>query len=215
MKNILILGDSYSTFGGCIPQGYAVYYSENGRAEGPAVTKMQKMQTWWAKLLEATNANLVRNDSWSGSTIGYTGYGGEDCSSTSSFIYRYKQLKERGFFQENAVDTILIFGGTNDSWSDAPLGERKLAGWTEKDLYNVLPAIGFLIHNVKKDCPNAEIVVIINTEIKAEIQDELEFVAKTCGVKSVRLQAIDKDCGHPTALGMSQIFEQVKKVLSE
>ena len=29
IKNIMIIGDSYSTFRGYIPEGYAVYYDEN------------------------------------------------------------------------------------------------------------------------------------------------------------------------------------------
>ena len=31
MKNFMILGDSYSTYAGCIPEGYAVYYCKEGR----------------------------------------------------------------------------------------------------------------------------------------------------------------------------------------
>ncbi len=47
LKNIVIFGDSYSTYEGCIPEGYATYYSKIGCADGPSVTKMDKEETWW------------------------------------------------------------------------------------------------------------------------------------------------------------------------
>ena len=50
--------------------------------------------------------NLILNNSWSGSTIGYTGYNNTDCSKSSSFIYRLKQLIESDFFEENQIDEI-------------------------------------------------------------------------------------------------------------
>ncbi len=94
-KNILIFGDSYSTFEGYVPKGYAVYYSENERPETD-VTKVE--QTWWHQVVNEGNYNLVLNNSWSGSTIGYTGYNNSDCSKSSSFIYRFKKLAAEGFF---------------------------------------------------------------------------------------------------------------------
>ena len=101
MKNIVIFGDSYSTYEGCIPDGYATYYSPNGREEGPAVTKMNVDSTWWKQFIDLCGVNLLLNNSWSGSTIGYTGYNNADCSKSSSFIYRYNKLKDENFFKKN------------------------------------------------------------------------------------------------------------------
>ena len=100
-------------------------------------------QTWWGQIKEKTGATLVHNNSWSGSTIGYTGYSG-DCSKTSSFICRYEKLFDSGFFNENEIDTIFVFGGTNDAWADAPLGEIKYTDIKREDLFSVLPAICYL-----------------------------------------------------------------------
>ena len=193
MKNIVILGDSYSTYEGYIPQDYRFYYCEQGRENSPPVTKMALKDTWWKRLLDDTGDNLLQNNSWSGSTIGYTGYDGEDCSMSSSFIYRFRRLKEDGFFDKNRIDTIYIFGGTNDSWSNAPLGSMQFEDWQEKDLYSVLPAICYLIHEVKAAAKNTEIVVVINTDIKEEIQDGLQAAATRYGVKYIRLQNIEKE----------------------
>ena len=88
INNLVIFGDSYSTHKDHIPSGYAHYYCDGGRSPEEPVTNMTVDKTWWYQLIENTGATLVRNDSWSGSTIGYTGYSG-DCSKTSSFICRY------------------------------------------------------------------------------------------------------------------------------
>ena len=205
MRNILIFGDSYSTFKKHIPNGYDTYY--------PQLDVHLAEQTWWMKASAKINGNLIQNNSWSGSTIGYTGYNDSDCSKSSSFIYRYRKLKEEAFFEQNTIDTVFVFGGTNDSWSEAPLGEMKLSNWVEKDLFQALPAICHFVCTLKENLPNAEIVVIINTEIKEQIQDALENIAKFCEIKYVRLRDIDKECGHPTAKGMAQISEQVLSVL--
>ena len=97
-NNVLIFGDSYSTFEGYIPQGYDVYYTKNGDNDVKSVDK-----TWWYSLITETNSKLVLNDSWSGSTIGYTGYGNSDCSKSSSFIRRLRKLSEEGFFENNTM----------------------------------------------------------------------------------------------------------------
>ena len=205
MKNVMIFGDSYSTFEGQIPEGYTTYYP---RAD---VTKTER--TWWSLFFGKTGYKLIYNDSWSGSTIGYTGYNNYDCSETSSFICRYRRLKESGFFENNAVDMIIVFGGTNDSWVDAPLGNIKYSDWQEKDLFNVLPAICYFLYGLRKDLPGAEILCVINSGIKTEIGDCMEKAVEKYGLKSVRLHDIDKINDHPTVKGMAQISEQIVSAL--
>ena len=212
MKNVLIFGDSYSTYEGFIPDGYRVYYSPQGRVEGPSVTKMKLEETWWQQVLSSIDGKLLLNDSWSGSTIGYTGYDG-DCSKTSSFIYRFRKMREDGFFEKNFVDTVFVFGGTNDSWAEAPLGEMKLSDWEEKDLYFVLPAICHFMCEIKKQLPKAEIYFLINTDLKEEIVACMEKVGAYYGVTTITLKDIEKECGHPNAIGMKTISEQVLDVM--
>ena len=159
-------------------------------------------------MMERTDATLVLNDSWSGSTIGYTGYAG-DCSTSSSFIYRYRKLVENGFFTENAIDTIIVFGGTNDSWSNAPLGVEKYSDFYENELFSVLPSICYFMKTLKHEHPNARVVFIGNCNIKREIIDCMLHAAQQFSVDFVELHDIDKINGHPTVLGMTQICEQI------
>ena len=162
--NFVIFGDSYSTYKGHIPVGYAHYYFPEEAPVGNEEMKIDLEDTWWRRFIKCTGANLIRNDSWSGSTICYTGYDG-DCSTTSSFIYRYRQLLAEDFFKKNNVDTVIVFGGTNDSWCPAELGERKLEGQTEDDLRFVLPAISHIMGSMKADLPGTRIVYIANCDI--------------------------------------------------
>lgn len=76
-KNIVIFGDSYSTFEGYIPSGYYPYYTPTQ----PHIPDVQCVEnTWWHMLVKELGANIVRNDSWSGSTVCNTAYEGVDCS---------------------------------------------------------------------------------------------------------------------------------------
>lgn len=212
IKNFMIFGDSYSTHKDYIPKGYAHFYCDEGVDLNSPVTKMRVEQTWWGKLISKTGANLVLNDSWSGSTIGFTGYDG-DCSTSSSFIYRYTKLLESGFFNENQIDTIFVFGGTNDSWSNAPLGSEKYEDFKREDLYCVLPAICYFMYLLKKNHRDINVIAIANSGIKTEIIDCIRHASERFGADYVELHDIDKDMNHPTALGMDQICDIVMECL--
>ncbi len=207
--NTLILGDSYSTFEGHVPEGYAVYYYKAGR---PETDVSEVSQTWWYPLLRERGLHLLRNDSYSGSTICYTGYDGEDYKDIS-FITRLRRLIDEGFFTRNPVDTVLIFGGTNDSWADAPLGEASYSEKTEEELYRVLPAVCCFTELLRRTLPRAEIFFLLNTGLKEEIND---CIRKACQKQSFRMITFDKirtNDDHPTVAGMKDIKDRVSAVL--
>lgn len=215
LGNIFILGDSYSTFDGYLPEDYAYYYAEEGPNYVIVTPEMELgpndvcdvAQTWWYDLTKE-NGTLLRNCSWSGTTICNTGYGGAD-NSRISFISRIDKLLEEGYFSKNRIDTLFIFGGTNDSWSDAPLGEAVYSNWTKDSLYCVLPAFSYLIDRLVKNTPNTRIYCIINNELKTEITEFYKSVCKKNNVYIIELHDIDKVYRHPTVKGMRSIKEQV------
>ena len=211
--NFMIFGDSYSTHKDYIPAEYRCYYSDEGRGPENPVTKMRAKDTWWGRLHGRSDMRLIHNNSWSGSTIGYTGYDG-DCSATNSFIYRYHTLYASGFFDENKIDTILVFGGTNDSWANAPLGELQYEGWEKKDLFSVLPAISYFMDVLRRNHPRTRIIFIANCDIKPQIIEGMRCAAEHIGVEYLALHDIDKMNGHPTVLGMEQIQTQLMAYLS-
>ena len=114
---------------------------------------------------------------------------------------------EENFFSENKIDLMLIFGGTNDSWINAPIGELCFSDWTEEQLKCVLPAFCYLIHRAKEVV--GEVVVLLNTGLKPEITDGFRDACQQSGVRYLYLQEIEKEHGHPTEVGMEQIAEQV------
>lgn len=205
-KNIFIMGDSYSTYEGYIPEGYHFYYSD-GRKDNPIVKGVEK--TWWNILANENNFNIIINDSFSGSTICNTVR--ESLTVASSFVSRIDKYIDKKVFTENNINTILIFGGTNDSWIDAPIGNLKYSDWTEDELKYVLPAFCYLI-NRAKDVVD-DVIVIINTDLKQEITKGFIETCEKNDIKYLCLKEIDKENGHPTESGMKQISEQVAECL--
>ena len=204
LGNIFILGDSYSTFKDYIPDGYDFWYSNGEKKETDVI---DVSQTWWWQLLSEADSKLVRNSSWSGTTICNTCRPNFDIS--SSFVNRFEKLVSEGFFVQNNIDTFFIFGGTNDSWIDSPIGKLIFEGWKEEDLLCVLPAISYLFYRIKTILPNARIICIINTDLKEVITNGMKKVADCFGIEYLQLEKISKQNGHPDIKGMKQIKEQV------
>ena len=190
---ISVLGDSYSTYEGWIPVGNEPWYGEK---IGNDVKNVK--DTWWYQLIEDNGLELELNNSWSGATICNTGYRGEDYTHRS-FLTRSGSLGEN-------PDLIFVFGGTNDAWAGSPLGE-----WDGSDMYTVRPAAKALFKNLKANYPGALCVAIINTELSPEVEEAIIVACEGENIPYVRLEAIDKQAGHPSINGMKQISRQVWK----
>ncbi len=201
--SVSILGDSYSTFEGhVVPDTNAIWYF----AVPPAgLTDVDNVdQTWWRLLLGNTGWNLECNNSFSGSTICNTGYHGEDYSDRS-FITRMDNLGN--------PDIILIFGATNDSWADAPIGEYKWENQSPEDLYSFRPALGLLLEKITQNHPDARIIYILNDGLKEEIDAAVKAACTLYNVELIELDGIDKINGHPSVNGMKQIASQIEQAL--
>lgn len=197
-KGVSILGDSYSTFEGCVyPDTNAVWY----RKVSNSATDVRKAdQTWWHKLITDNGYRLCKNNSFSGSTVCNTGYYGNDYS-TWSFIARMKDLGE--------PDIIYIFGGTNDSWAKVPVGEFKYADWTKEDLYSYRPGLAYLLASMKEYYPGVEIVFLINNGLSDDVTQSTKTICDHYGVDYIQLVDIDRIEGHPSVKGMQQIVDQI------
>ena len=88
-----------------------------------------------------------------------------------------------------------------------------MEGHTKDDLYAVCPAIGYFIGRLKEILPEAQIVFLINTELKPQIGEAIKAASEHFGTSYIELQYIDKCCGHPTIQGMKDIAEQVEAFL--
>lgn len=198
-RSVAILGDSYSTFDGFVPEGNAIWYSSvpNGRND---VTSVE--QTWWKQFCDAGEYELVLNDSYSGSTICNTGYGRADYSDRSFITRVGRSVKDN-------PDLLLIFGATNDSWADAPVGELQFSDWTEADLYKCLPAYCYMLDWLKSNAPQTSPVCILNSELKYEVTAGIMEACRHYDVPYILLKDIEKLDGHPSIAGMTQISMQL------
>ncbi|MBO4843325.1 MAG: hypothetical protein J5490_01930 [Bacteroidales bacterium] len=193
-KKVSVLGDSYSTFRGIIPEGYANYYP----ARGNDVTSAD--QTWWNLYIKAKGYQLEKNNSFSGSTVCGTGYGRAD-SSASAFTTRVDLLGN--------PDIIFVFGGTNDAWAGSPVGEFQYSGWTKEDCKTFRPALAYLFDSLIKRYPNAQIISILNSELREEINQSMREICRHYNILLIQLHDIEKLSGHPSIKGMQAICEQL------
>lgn len=209
LGNVFILGDSYSTFQGYIPDEHKSYYGIEGFAE----TDVSRVnQTWWHLVIQETESHLVLNHSWSGTTICNTGYDGPDIP--HSFIRRFDKLAEKGFFLKSKIDTVFVMGGQNDDWCNAPIGELKISDWTDEDLLQYGPALCYLMYRLKIVLPTARILFVVNSEMKELIMDYQVRAAEIYDVECIQLEAIHKMNCHPTIFGMKQIADQILDYLN-
>lgn len=197
-KGVSILGDSYSTFEGCVyPDTNAVWYWKKSQRENDV---HQANQTWWHKLISDRGYRICKNNSFSGSTVCNTGYRGEDYTDRS-FIAHMKNLGE--------PDLIYVFGGTNDSWAKVPVGEFQYSDWTKEDLYNYRPALAYMLATMKDYYPGVEIVYLINNDLSEAVTESTKTICDHYGIDYIQLVDIDRIEGHPSVKGMQQIVDQI------
>lgn len=200
-QKVSILGDSYSTFVGQVsPEwNYVWYYGENTAPENPNDVRSVD-QTWWKIYLDRSGNVLEKNNSFSGATICGTGYEKEDYSDRA-FIVRMYNLGN--------PDIIFVFGGTNDSWAGAPIGEYKYADFSKADLMTFRPAFAYMLSELKKLYPDAEIINLTNSELSDDVTTSMDEICRAYGVKNIQLRDIDKQWGHPSQAGMRAIADQI------
>lgn len=202
-KSVSILGDSYSTFENFIePKSNEMWYFVHPNPDLTDVTDVK--QTWWHQLIKDGGFKLEQNNSYSGSTICTTGYRGEDYTERA-FITRMDNL--------GSPDILLIFGATNDSWADSPIGEFVWSNWTQEELKSFRPALTYMLSHIVDRYPNTELLYIINDGLKPEITSSIVEACNHYGVPYIQLKDIDKTAGHPNIHGMKQIAEQVSSAL--
>lgn len=197
-KSVAIFGDSYSTFENYLScDTNAVWYFQ-GKQKKTDVTDVE--QTWWHLLLKEKGWKLECNNSFSGSTICYTGYRKEDYQNRS-FHNRLRYL--------GSPDIILVFGATNDCWAKSPIGDYKYSDWTKKDLYSFRPAMAAMCDGLKKRYPNVDIYFIMNCDLTETITTSCRTICNHYGIPMIELHDVDKINGHPSIKGMKTIAEQV------
>ena len=197
IPSVSILGDSYSTYEDFVTPATNElwYYAQNG--EGKTDVK-DVSQTWWHQVIKENGWRMCLNNSYSGATISYTGYDGNDYSARS-FNTRMNNL--------GSPDIIFVFGATNDSWAGAPVGEYKYDGITKADMYFFRPALAHMLKWMTD--------YYMNDDLRDEIDESVKTICARYGVPVIELEGIDKISGHPSVKGMRQIADQVNRFVKK
>lgn len=203
-QRVSILGDSYSTFKDFVtPSTNELWYYAKNK---PGKTDVNRVEdTWWWQLIYQNGMKLETNNSYSGATIGFKGYDGNDYTERS-FLKRMRNI--------GSPDILLVFGGTNDSWAGEEVGEYKYADWQWGDFYTFRPAMAYMVNWIKLHHPNVKVYYIINTELRDDITESMKTICRHYNVPYIELKDIDKKSGHPSVKGMKAIAEQVGEAIN-
>lgn len=150
-KKFSILGDSISTLIGYNPPDYKVFFDEeNGQKAGVLNFK----DTWWGKVIDHYNGELLVNNSWSGSRVAQLP------NSDSVFPSACSRERTGGLHIESVKgnrilpNVIIIYIGTND-WC---FGTSLRADLKNGDcLKNFDSAYHHMLEQIHKNYPEAEI----------------------------------------------------------
>lgn len=192
-----ILGDSYSAYEGTIPSGNLKSYPISGNDVNDA------SQMWWRVYGDQNGAQLGLNESWSGASVCNYAYGADQ--SDKSFAARVRNLPES--------DLIFILGGTNDDWGNAVVGDYIYSGWTAEQLNQFRPAFAYVLSWLQAYRPASDVVVILNTGLRADYLNSMKTIAAHYGVPAIELSNISKIQGHPDKAGMANLGAQVSGAL--
>lgn len=146
-KKISILGDSISTLEGWNPEGYNVFFTETNRIRA----KMKDWKdTWWGRVISTLDAELLVNNSWSGSRISHLS------ESKRQFPSGCSDERTNGLHKGDVMpDIIVIYLGTNDWGYGVPTKRKRLFG---QDDCCFCDAYRIMLKKLEKNYPKAEIL---------------------------------------------------------
>lgn len=154
-KKVTICGDSISTFTGYIPDYYSKFYPENGD-----ITKVE--DTWWMQVVKRTGMELLRNASYSGSTVS----GQSQDENDGRYGCGNKRIADLAGTDGTAPDVIIILMGANDLLTDIPLGSYD-GSFTvpEGNIGTFSEAYALMLDKMKLRYPEAEIYCCTIAEV--------------------------------------------------
>jgi hypothetical protein len=184
-KKVSIIGDSISTFTGYIPDGYPSWYPhENDRSSDVVSVN----DTWWKKLIDATNSTLVVNASASGSTASNDYIG---------FSPRVSMLGNS--------DVIIVALGTNDSGRSIPIGNIDFNA-ESYDLSQFAPAYIKGIKDTIASHPYARIICLA-FDMGTEYQNAIKTIAGHYNLEYIYVGDISDV--HPNKAEMQAVYEKI------
>lgn len=133
---ISILGDSISTFEGCNPLKYDVYYRDSMSIKNQLYTPAD---TWWYQVIDGLSGQLCINNSFSGCTVS-----GNSKTSGNNATRAY------GMHVGTLMpDIILIYIGINDWGYGIPIGNYDGNGDVPLDVSSFRAAYASMLYKIR------------------------------------------------------------------
>ncbi|MDO4443013.1 MAG: SGNH/GDSL hydrolase family protein [Slackia sp.] len=239
---VSILGDSISTFEGCNPEGFDVFY-EGERCLTTGV--VNRKDTWWQLVIDALDGELLANGSFSGSMVEGAGF------PAASSAERIEALSRNGLMP----DIVIVFIGINDyGWGGAanqaaararatpaaaPACEERVAGAAPLDAAESFArAYDSMLSRVRAAYPDAQVWCSTLCPGRLTGADAPTFIRRLRGIdvasydQAIRDAAVGYGCKvvdlaaagreydaidgtHPTALGMRQLAALMLESMGE
>ena len=242
-KTFSIMGDSISTFEGCVPDGYTLFYNDE-RLERSGVLRPE--DTWWSHAVRALGGTVLADSAWSGSMVEGAGFPAASSPERAAAL-----LGPDG----QAPDAVLVFIGINDyGWGGAEAQAagrshamprcidpesvpEQIAGTAPADAVEHFgAAYRTMLRNIRAAAPEAAVYCITLLPGRTHGVDHPEFcyrlrghhldeynaairdaaAAEGCRVADVRAFGRDYDSlegTHPTNLGMRQFASMVVRAM--
>lgn len=238
-----IMGDSISTFEGCTPDGYTLFYNDE-RLEVSGVTSPN--DTWWSHVARALGGEILADDAWSGSMVDGAGFPAAKSPERAAAL-----LGEDG----QTPDVVITFIGINDyGWGGAAAQAaghshampkcidpasvpEQVAGAAPADAAEQFgAAYRTMLRNIHAVAPSALVYCVTLLPGRTRGVDHPEFAYRLRGVhldeynRAIREAAAAEGCRvadvrafgrdyeslegtHPTNLGMRQFASMVVRAM--
>lgn len=205
-RQFSFLGDSISTLSGYNPRGYNVFYDENDSKKSGI---KEYAQTWWGQVLTYFNADLLVNNSWSGSRV--TKFPNRDglfpsgCSDERTSSLHINAVKP---------DVIIIYMGTNDWAFGVKTGdETRYLTDVESEIFDA--AYDAMLYKLKINYPNSEIWCCTLSKTFISDNPDFSFPSKYAGNHIdeyndiIRRIARDRKCGLIDLYNMNMPYDSI------
>ncbi|MBO4422928.1 MAG: SGNH/GDSL hydrolase family protein [Clostridia bacterium] len=186
-KYFSVVGDSISTLLGYIPDGYALYYDENNMK----LAGIESWEdTWWGQIISRLGGKLLKNDSWSGSTVSYHAE-----FTPGSFAHLDSRMSRLGD-GDIKPDVVMIYMGVNDWASGTPVETAE--GMEERASFT--GSYGIMLDLIKEHYPDARVWCISPAVSTLRGDPNWEFPYKLGGIhlreyaEAIKAVAEDKGC---------------------
>lgn len=130
-RRISVLGDSISTFQDYTPPSGVYYAPSFGSVTGVASAE----DCWWMRVIRAIGGELLRNDSWSGSTV---------CSQGAMPACSPSRVKRLRGEDGRPPELVLVYTGLNDV-------ERRIPAEVFREEYQLM------LRRIKEQYPGVEV----------------------------------------------------------